>query len=141
MAGRDTPRTPEVAVPPRLEVGFVSTDTRLRDFLATVFQLDCLPPLELPFGALYRLQSGVVVLKVLVPAERPEPARRPATYYGIEGLRFLTIRVDDVDGVVQRAAEGGARVVLSPHAPVPGVRMAMIEDTDGNLLEVSQRQA
>ncbi|HKS47004.1 MAG TPA: VOC family protein [Amycolatopsis sp.] len=129
----------KLASPPRVEIGFVSRDTGLRDFLATVFRLDPLPPVELPTGSLYCMAGYETVFKVFVPNEAPEPQKRSGAFFGIEGLRFLTIRVDDVDDVVERAAASGGRVLQGPHEPVPGIRVAMLEDPDGNTLEASQR--
>lgn len=128
----------QVMTLPSVEVGFVSSDSRLRDFLLTVFEFEPLSQIDLPIGTLHRLQGDGTVVKVFVPAEQPEPPQRAETFFGIGGLRFLTIRVKDIDGVIDRALTGGGRVVNGPNEPMPGVRTAMLEDPDGNTIEVSQ---
>lgn len=124
---------------PLVEIGFVSRDTGLRDFLVAAFRLDPQPRIELPIGELYRLTGYGTVLKVFVPSEAPAPQNRSDGFLGVDGLRFLTIRVDDLDSVVSRAVDHGGSIAHGPHEPVPGVRIAMIQDPDGNTYEVSER--
>ena len=126
---------------PSVEVGFVSSDYRLKDFLLTVFEFEPLSQIDLPIGTLHRLQGDGTVVKVFVPAEQPGPAPRTETFFGIGGLRFLTIRVDDIDGVIDRAVTSGGRLVNGPNEPLPGIRTAMLEDPDGNTIEVSQHSS
>lgn len=127
------------AAPVLVEFGVVSRDTRLRDFLVEVFQLDEQPRIDLPIGQLYRLTGYGSVLKVFVPREEPVRQQRSAGFLGVDGFRFLTIRVDDLDIVVKQALKHGGSVAQEPHEPVPGVRIAMIQDPDGNTYEISQR--
>lgn len=137
----NNPASPADAAPlPRVELGFVSKDNRLCDFLVSTFQFETLASLDLPMGTLHRLQGYDTMFKVLVPNEPPQLAPRSAEFYGVTGIRFVTIRVTDLDGVVTRALQAGGRLASGPHEPVPGVRIAMIEDPDGNLIEASQRQ-
>lgn len=134
----DNPGTPKL---PGVEIGFVSRDTGLRDFLAAVFRLEPRPPLELPSGNLYRLDGYDRVLKVFVPHETPTPQPRSSSFYDIEGPRFLTIRVTGLDEVVSRVVANGGTVVEEPREPVPGVRIAMIRDPGGTWFELSERLA
>lgn len=110
----------------------------MNDFLLAVFEFEALPQIDLPIGTLYRLQGDGTVVKVFVPTQQPSPATRSGSFFAIDGLRFLTIRVNDIDGVLERAAASGGRVVNGPNEPMPGVRTAMLEDLDGNTIEVSQ---
>lgn len=127
---------------PRLEVGFVSGDPSFVRFLVEVFEFEELPEVQLPFGSLHAMQGDGVVVKVLVPSESPKPAERARTFYGVEGLRFLTIRVDeDLDAVLSRAVARGARVEKEPTQVAPGKRFAILSDPNGNMIEVSQGPA
>ena len=122
----------------RFEAGFVSTDRGLVDFLAEVFELDALDPFDVGFGTLYRLRSPGGVLKVMVPKRPPKPGERAEPFYALGGLRYLTLYVDDLDGIVERAMTRGGRVVHGPTDLGPGTRIAVLEDPDGNPIEVVQ---
>lgn len=119
-----------------VDVGFVSTNRSLVDFLAGVFELPELEPLEFPQGTVHRLQGPGGLLKVMVPAAPPAAPVPADSFYAIAGLRYLTVRVDDLDGVVERAVAGGGSVVLGPIELRPGARLVVLHDLDGNAIEV-----
>jgi catechol 2,3-dioxygenase-like lactoylglutathione lyase family enzyme len=119
-----------------VDIGFVSTDRSLVDFLAAVFELSELDPLEFPQGTVYRLAGPGGLVKVMVPATPPRPLVRSDPFHAIAGLRYLTVRVDDLDGVLERATVRGASIALGPLDLRPGVRLAVLTDPDGNAIEV-----
>jgi len=125
----------------RFEAGYVSSSETLVEFLAAVFELKRLPPMDVGFAVLHRLQSAAVTLKVMIPAQPPNPAARADPFYALAGLRYLTMYVDNLDGVVRRAADRGARILHGPAEVGPGARIVVLEDPDGNpieAIEVSQ---
>lgn len=122
----------------RFEAGFVSADRGLVDFLAGVFELDALEPVDVGFATLYRLESPGGVLKVMVTKRPPKQGERSEPFYVLGGLRYLTLYVDDLGGIVERATARGGRVVHGPTDVGPGAQIAVIEDPDGNPLEVVQ---
>jgi predicted enzyme related to lactoylglutathione lyase len=119
----------------RFEVGIVAADGRAVDFLAEVFQLERLPPMDNPAGTLHRLQSPGAVIKVMVPSERPKPGDRDA-FLAVTGIRYLSIWVTDLDGVVERCIGRGGALLHGPFEYEPGTRLAVVTDPDGNTLEV-----
>jgi len=121
-----------------LEVGYVSADERLVDFYATVFELIALEPMVFPVGTLHRLEVPGGLLKVLVPAEAPAAAPETGHFTETQGLRYITVRVDDLDGVLARVIERGGTVVLEPVDVGGGSRLAILRDPDGNTVEVAQ---
>jgi predicted enzyme related to lactoylglutathione lyase len=125
----------------RVDVGFVSGDRTLVDFLARVFELDELPSITLGPGTVCRLQAPGSVVKVMLPAEAPKPPVVTYPFYALAGLRYLTLWVDDLDAVVQRAVAEGGRVERGPVQLVPGVRIAVLEDPEGNAIEVAQQES
>jgi predicted enzyme related to lactoylglutathione lyase len=124
----------------RFEVGFVSTDRALVDFLAAVFELDERPPTEHGPGTLYRLQSPGAVLKVMVPVVRPS-ATAPQPFLAATGIRYLSAWVTDLDGVIGRATARGGRLLHGPVELGPGARLAVLADPDGNTIEVIEERA
>ena len=121
-----------------LEVGYVSADAHLVDFYTTVLELTTLEPLVFPVGTLHRLEIPGGLLKVLVPAEKPAVAPDTGAFTDTQGLRYITVRVTDLDGVIARATERGGTVVLEPMDVGDGGRLAILRDPDGNTFEVSQ---
>jgi catechol 2,3-dioxygenase-like lactoylglutathione lyase family enzyme len=119
-----------------VDVGFVSRDRVLVDFLAAVLELEELAPLVFPQGTVHRLQGPAGWIKVMVPAETPADPPPAAQFTGIAGLRYLTLRVTDLDGVLARATDHGGVVVIPPMDMGPGVRLAVVNDSDGNALEI-----
>jgi len=119
----------------RFEVGIVSVDRGLVDFLAAVFELGELPPTEHGPGTLYRLQSPGAVLKVMVPVVRPS-APAPLPFLAATGIRYLSVWVTDLDGVIGRATARGGRLLHGPVDIGPGARLAVLSDPDGNTIEV-----
>ncbi len=123
----------------RVDVGFVSADRTLVDFLSRVFELQELPSITLGPGTVCRLKAPGSVVKVMLPAEVPAPPVQASPFYKLSGLRYLTLWVDDLEAVVERAVAAGGRIERGPVELVPGVRIAVLEDPEGNAIEVAQQ--
>src|SRR6476646_9576311 len=123
----------------RIEVGLVSGDRGLVDFLADVFDLEELPVTEHSVGTLHRLQSPGATLKVMVPKEPPVDADA-VPFLGRRGLRYLSLDVTDLDAVLERCTARGGTVVLEPFELEPGTRLAIIADPDGTTMELTARE-
>jgi hypothetical protein len=122
----------------RVDIGMVSAGDALVAFYASALGLDRLEPLEFPFCTLHRLRCGSVLLKVMVPKERPAasaPAEHP---WDVAGLRYLTMWVDDLDGTIGTWTAAGGTVRTPPMALRPGVRLAVLADPEDNVLEVME---
>lgn len=132
-----------------VEVGFVSTDRRLVDWIAAVFQLEELRTIEVGAELMeqlpaarpatqYRLRArDGVILKVTVPQASPSPTNVTDHVLAGTGLRYVTMYVTDLDGVVERARQLGGTIEQEPTG-VLGAPLALIHDPDGNLYELSQ---
>ena len=121
-----------------LEVGYVSRDADLVSFYATVLELAALEPLVFPVGTLHRLEIPGGLLKVLVPAEPPAPAPPSKAFTDTQGIRYVTVRVGDLDGVLERTVAHGGAVAVEPMDVGGGTRLAVALDPDGNAFEVVQ---
>ena len=121
-----------------LEVGYVSADASLVTFYETVLELTALEPMVFPVGTLHRLETPGGLLKVLVPTDAPAAPPDTGAFTETQGLRYITVRVDDLDGVLARATELGGAVALEPMDVGGGSRLAILRDPDGNTFEVSQ---
>jgi catechol 2,3-dioxygenase-like lactoylglutathione lyase family enzyme len=119
----------------RFEVGFVSGDRALVDFLADVFELERIAPAVHPVGTLYRLRSPGAVIKVMVPRDPPKPADGEP-FLAVSGIRYLSMITSDLDRALARATARGGHVLFGPFEHEPGARLAVVRDPDGNSIEV-----
>jgi predicted enzyme related to lactoylglutathione lyase len=119
----------------RFEVGIVSADASVVDFLAAVFELERLTPSETPAGMLYKLDSPGAVIKVMVPKDPPKHGD-DEPFLAVNGIRYLSMFVTDLGGVLERCRIRGGGVLLEPFEFEPGSRIAIIGDPDGNAIEV-----
>jgi len=119
----------------RFEVGIVSGDAGVVDFLAAVFELERRAPSETPAGTLHRLDSPGAVIKVMVPGDPPKRGDSEP-FLTVTGIRYLSMYVSDLDGVLERCRNRGGAVLLEPFEFEPGSSIAIINDPDGNTIEV-----
>jgi hypothetical protein len=119
----------------RFEVGIVSADASAVDFLAAVFELERQVPTESPVGVLHKLDSPGAVIKVMVPNDPPTRGDGEP-FLAMTGIRYLTMHVTDLDGVLERCRNRGGAVLLEPFEFEPGSSIAIIGDPDGNTIEV-----
>ena len=124
---------------PALDVGIVAADAApLVAFYRDVFGLTVGDPLEIPHvGTIHRLACGDSLLRIMVPAEKPEPDAAPS-WSGRCGFRYLTLEVVDIDAAVAAVRSCGGSVPLEPFELRPGRRVAQVTDPDGNLIEIGQ---
>jgi catechol 2,3-dioxygenase-like lactoylglutathione lyase family enzyme len=121
----------------RFEVGIVSGDRTVVEFLADVFHLDELPASEHQVGTLHRLRSPGAIIKVMVPKESPTDSDGQP-FLSVKGLRYLSMLVTDLDRVIERCIARGGTVLLEAFEFKPGARLAVIMDPDGNTMEVTE---
>lgn len=121
----------------RFEIGIVGASSSLVDFYANVFELNRISSEEYPIGTLHRLQSPGAVIKVMVPNEPPADSNGRG-FLAVKGLRYLTMFVTDLNGVLVRCVARNGRVLSEPMDFEAGFRLAVIADPDGNAIEVVQ---
>ena len=123
---------------PALDLGVVTADAaRALAFYRDTLGL--LPDGELPFpglGVLHRLRCGHSTVKLLA-LERP-PEARPARggFSAATGFRYCTLHVANLDAVVSACRERGHAIPVDVRPLRPGLRVAMVEDPDGNTIEL-----
>ena len=86
-------------------------------------------------GTMHRLMCGTSLIKVVSP-EKPLEVKAPrGGIQGAYGYRYWTISISNLDEMAKACADGGYRVVVEPREIRPGVRIAIVEDPDGNWVE------
>jgi len=123
---------------PALDLGVVTPDVeRALGFYQGVLGFAKESEVVFPgIGKLHRLRVGESYFKLLAP-EKP-PAARPAGggITGGTGLRYVTFQLTNLDETVEACRAAGAKIAVEPRQLRPGVRMAMVEDPDGNTVEL-----
>jgi len=127
----------------KVEVGVVVRDAEaMADFYGDVMGLEYVGDLDFPGGTMRRYAHGDAVVKLVSTGEPPtlsNPPLGPAG--GASGLRYLTLQVDNVEETVKRCLDSGHSVPVPTMEFQPGVFIAMVEDPDGNWVELAQAQA
>ena len=80
--------------------------------------------------------AGTSLIKVIEFEQPPEPRPAPGGLSGGSGYRYWTMTVSNLDELVAAATAQGYAVPTAPREIRPGVRIAMIEDPDGNWVEL-----
>ncbi|HVV37423.1 MAG TPA: VOC family protein [Acidimicrobiales bacterium] len=108
-----------------------------RDVLGLKFLFD----FDLPTGShMWQFAVGECVVKLVKHKETPSAANPPGGSAGGTGLRYWTMGVDDIDLAIAPAVEAGSPVPLPVTQLMPGIRIAMIEDPEGNVVELLEQQ-
>ena len=126
---------------PHIDLGIVVRDIDAclafyRDALGLPVRYD----FDVPGGThIWDLAVGDCSLKLVTHAKVPEAANPPGGSRGGTGLRYWTLGVEDIDAAVATCEAAGAPVPL-PVIPLgPGIKIAMIEDPEGNWVELLER--
>ena len=97
--------------------------------------------MAMPGGSvMHRLLCGTSLIKLVVHAETPEAAAAPGGLAGASGYRYWTITVSNLDALTESCESAGYKIAVKPREIRAGIKIAMIEDPDGNwveLLEIS----
>ena len=86
-------------------------------------------------GTMHRLMCGTTLVKVVSPANVPEQADHRGGPGGATGIRYWTITIKNLDALTEKCRVAGYAVAVEPREIRPGVRIAMVEDPDGNWVE------
>jgi catechol 2,3-dioxygenase-like lactoylglutathione lyase family enzyme len=123
---------------PALDLGVVTADAeRLLAFYRDTLGL--VPDGDVPFpglGVLHRLRCGQSTVKVLALERTPEASAPRGGFSAATGFRYCTLHVANLDAVVAACRERGYAIPVDLRRLRPGVRVAMVEDPDGNTVEL-----
>ena len=89
-------------------------------------------------GTMHRLHCGTSLIKIVAPTKDPAEAAPPGPIPRATGLRYWTISVSNLEAAVGVCSEKGRKIVVPPTEVRPGTTIAIIEDPDGNWVELLQ---
>lgn len=90
-------------------------------------------------GTMHRLMCGSSLIKVIEYPEPPAAANPVGGIAAASGYRYWTISVTNLDELTASCAAAGYKVAVEPREIRPGVRISMIEDPDGNWVELLEQ--
>ena len=89
------------------------------------------------FGTMYRLRFGTSDFKLIDPSAQP-----PQGQIGLEsllGFRYVTFVIKNLSDVCKELRSKGVVFEVPEKESRPGVRIAMVRDPDGNVVEFVER--
>lgn len=124
---------------PQLDAGLVSTDVeQLSRFYGEVLGFPSAGSVDIPnVGQVTRFQIGDSILRVLVPLKPPE-AQAAVGFAGAVGIRYISLKISNLSDVVDSIKSAGFTVSVPIQTLRPGVQVALVEDPDGNTVELME---
>ncbi|MGE5597148.1 MAG: VOC family protein [Hyphomicrobiales bacterium] len=89
-------------------------------------------------GTMERLMCGTSLIKVVVPDKPLETKAPRGGIQGAYGYRYWTISISNLSQLLADCEKAGYRVVVPEREIRPGVSIGIVEDPDGNWVELLQ---
>jgi len=121
-----------------LDLGILVSDIKASlNFYQNTLGLKFVEQILSGFGTMYRLRFGNSDFKLIDPRSRPQGGP-----IGIEnqlGFRYVTFVVKNLSKLCTELQSKGIEFVVTEKEARPGVRIAMVKDPDGNIVEFVER--
>ena len=123
-----------------IDLGLVTKNAQpLLEFYRDTLGLELEGEMPLPGGGkMTRLICGTTILKIVVNAKDPKETAAKGGIRGATGFRYFTISVDNLAEATEQCEVAGYKIVMPLTEARPGVMISMIEDPDGNWVELLQ---
>lgn len=121
-----------------LDLGVIVSDIKASlDFYQNILGLEFVGSVPLWFGTMHRLRFGTSDFKLIEPKVVP-----PRGDIGLEnqlGFRYVTFVIENLSDLCSDLKNIGIEFALPETTIRPGVRIAMVKDPDGNIVEFVER--
>ncbi|OGP51471.1 MAG: hypothetical protein A2Y79_08120 [Deltaproteobacteria bacterium RBG_13_43_22] len=122
-----------------LDIGLISSDIKASlNFYQNLLGLEFVGTMPLWFGTMHRLRFGESDFKLIEPKEVP-----PGGAIGLEkqlGFRYVTFVIENLSQLCNDLKKNGIEFTVAEREIRPGVRIAMVKDPDGNIVEFVERK-
>jgi len=119
-----------------IDLGIVTTNSEaMIGFYRDVLGFDDEGETPMPGGSMQRLRCGTTLVKLVSPKRQPPAEAAPGGIQGATGYRYFTISVSNLEEMAESCAGAGHNVVVPVTELRPGIRIAIVEDPDGNWVE------
>jgi len=120
-----------------IDLGIVAKDPdAMAAFYGDVLGFKELDLMKAPGMRIRPFAVGDSVIKIVSMKNQPELNAAPGGLSGATGMRYVTIRVSNLPEIVAAAEAAGAKIALPVTELAPGISIAMVEDPDGNWVEL-----
>jgi len=121
-----------------LDLGIIVSDIKASlNFYHNILGLEIVGITPVWFGTMHRLRFGASDFKLIEPKTVPPPG-----IIGLEnqlGFRYVTFVIKNISQVCSLLKNKGIEFTLPETEIRPGVRIAMVKDPDGNIVEFVER--
>jgi lactoylglutathione lyase len=121
-----------------LDLGVIVSDIKASlHFYQNILGLEYVESVPLWFGNMLRLRFGTSDFKLIEPKDVP-----PHGAIGLEnqlGFRYVTFVIENLSELCSDLKNTGIEFALPETILRPGVRIAMVKDPDGNIVEFVER--
>lgn len=119
-----------------IDLGIVTTNAAaMTGFYRDVLGFDDDGETPMPGGTMQRLRCGTSAVKIVSLKREPPVTAPTGGIQGATGYRYFTISVSNLEGIAEACEAAGRKVVVPVTELRPGVRIAIVEDPDGNWVE------
>ena len=121
-----------------LDLGMLVSDIKASlEFYRDTLGLDYVGEVPVWFGTMHRLRFGRSDFKIIQP--NTMPTKGPIGLENQLGFRYVTFVIQDLTGLCNELQSRGVEFYLPEKELRPGVRIAMVKDPDGNIVEFVER--
>jgi catechol 2,3-dioxygenase-like lactoylglutathione lyase family enzyme len=121
-----------------LDLGIIANSIQdSLQFYQHILGLEFVEEIPLPFGTMYRLRFGRSDFKLIDP--QTKPPKGPIGLEGQIGFRYVTFVIKNLSELCKELRNKGIEFVFPEKEVRPGVRVAMVKDPDGNIVEFVER--
>ena len=121
-----------------LDLGILVSDIKSSlNFYQNILGLKFIEEIPSSFGTMYRLRFGSSDFKLIVP--RTRPLKGPIGIESQLGFRYITFVIKNLSILCAELQNKGVGFVVAEKEARPGVRIAMVKDPDGNIVEFVER--
>jgi glyoxylase I family protein len=125
---------------PAIDLGIITRDAApMLAFYRNFLGLPMESVIPMPSGGtMHRLTAGDSVLKIVQLDKPPLADAVPGGIPAATGMRYFTFHISNLQHVVPACEQAGHKVVVPIKTIRPGVSIAIVEDPDGNWVELLQ---
>jgi len=121
-----------------MDLGILASDIKASlNFYQNILGLEFVGISEVWFGTMHRLRFGTSDFKLIEPKTVP-----PKGAVGLEkqlGFRYVTFVIKNLSELCAELKAKGIEFAVPEKEARPGVRIAMVKDPDGNIVEFVER--
>jgi catechol 2,3-dioxygenase-like lactoylglutathione lyase family enzyme len=122
-----------------LDIGVIASDIKASlHFYQDLLGLEFVGANPLWFGTMHRLRFGESDFKLIEPKKVP-----PSGAIGLEkqlGIRYVTFVIENLSELCAELKKNNIEFTVPERELRPGVRIAMVKDPDGNIVEFVERK-